>query len=211
MPIEDWIQRCTVARFLYDWQTLAAGILAVFAAVGTIRATIRSADREIAASQAQTAVAQKQIDTAAMERVLAEADEATAIFAAAHARLQSSMEAYRARRRFSKSVFSELRAACVSYGGHMTREFLDLESEIDGFASQTGSEQLFTSGQYELVGLHAGLQDQLDRIVVRATHLIEEAAAQMKEATTMIAETDPGPPTGTPTSEEVAGTPPKSS
>jgi hypothetical protein len=62
MPMEDWIQHCVVARFLYDWQTLVAGALAVLAAVGTIWATIKSADREIAASQAQTALAQKQIE-----------------------------------------------------------------------------------------------------------------------------------------------------
>ena len=28
MPIEDWIQHSKAAQFLYDWQTLAAGILA---------------------------------------------------------------------------------------------------------------------------------------------------------------------------------------
>ena len=32
MPIEDWIQRCVVARFLYDWQTFLAGVLALLAA-----------------------------------------------------------------------------------------------------------------------------------------------------------------------------------
>ena len=59
MPLEDWIQHSKVNQFLYDWQTLIAGILAVFAAVGTIWTTVRSAGREIAASQAQTAAAQK--------------------------------------------------------------------------------------------------------------------------------------------------------
>src|SRR5271165_5857838 len=94
MPMEVWIGHSRVDQFLYDRQTLIAGVLAVLAALGTIRATIRSADREIAASQAQTAVAQKQIETnldlarmraaneeraframleAAMTRVLAEA------------------------------------------------------------------------------------------------------------------------------------------
>ena len=64
MPIEDWIQHWKVARFLYDWQTLIAGALAVLAAGGgTIWATIKSASREIAASQPQTGVAQKQIET----------------------------------------------------------------------------------------------------------------------------------------------------
>jgi hypothetical protein len=77
MPLENWIQHCKVAQFLYDWQTLIAGILAVLAAVGTIRATISSANREIEASQAQTAVAQKQIETTVRlerERVSSEVD-----------------------------------------------------------------------------------------------------------------------------------------
>jgi hypothetical protein len=32
MAMEDWIQHSTVARFLYDWQTLIAGVLALLAA-----------------------------------------------------------------------------------------------------------------------------------------------------------------------------------
>ena len=63
MPLENWIQHCKVAEFLYDWQTFIAGTFAVLAAAGTIWATIRAANREIEASQTQTAVAQKQIDT----------------------------------------------------------------------------------------------------------------------------------------------------
>jgi hypothetical protein len=57
-----------MAQFLYDWQTLIAGVLAVLAAAGIIWATIKSANREIAASQAQTAVAQKQIETCSYAR-----------------------------------------------------------------------------------------------------------------------------------------------
>jgi hypothetical protein len=45
MPMEDWIQHWMVARFLYDWQTLIAGVLAVLAALGTIWATIKSAEK----------------------------------------------------------------------------------------------------------------------------------------------------------------------
>jgi hypothetical protein len=57
MPIEGWIEHWKLAQFLYDWQTLIAGVLAVLAAWGTIRATVESANREIKASQEQTAVA----------------------------------------------------------------------------------------------------------------------------------------------------------
>ena len=53
MPLEDWIQHCKVAQFFYDWQTIIAGALALLAAWLTVRATKRSTDREIEASQAQ--------------------------------------------------------------------------------------------------------------------------------------------------------------
>ena len=77
MPIEGWIQHSIVAQVFYDWQTLIAGVLAVLAAWRTIRATVESANREVAASQAQTAVAQKQIETTVrleQERVASEVD-----------------------------------------------------------------------------------------------------------------------------------------
>jgi hypothetical protein len=44
-------------------------------------------------------------------------------------------EAYFARTRFSKKAFAELRGACVNQGGRMTEQFLELEDEIDSFAS----------------------------------------------------------------------------
>ena len=63
MSIEGWIQRWKLAQVFYDWQTLIAGVLAVLAAWRTIRATTELANREVKASQDQTAVAQKQIET----------------------------------------------------------------------------------------------------------------------------------------------------
>jgi hypothetical protein len=84
---------------LYYYQTLITGVIAIFAALGTVLATIWSARREIAASKEQTVVAQ-QIATAirlqrrrvatesiafhamvdaAMDRVLTEAMEAEKI------------------------------------------------------------------------------------------------------------------------------------
>jgi hypothetical protein len=53
MPLEDWIQHCKVAQFFYDWQTIIAGALALLAAGLTVRATKRSTDGEIEASQAR--------------------------------------------------------------------------------------------------------------------------------------------------------------
>jgi hypothetical protein len=67
----------TLLDLVDHWQTLFAGVLAVLAAWRTIRATVESADREVKASQAQTAVAQKQIETTVrleQERVASELD-----------------------------------------------------------------------------------------------------------------------------------------
>ena len=227
-----------VALDLLDhWQTLIAGILAVLAAVGTIWATIRSAGREIAASQAQTAVAQKQIETtlrlerrraasegyafhamfnAAMSRVLTEAAEANDIFTPHNqvAGATVSKQAYDARTHFTKTGFDELRAACVRYGGLTTAEFLELESKIDDFASHYTESQGTNALQQAAIvrsGLHADFQDHLDVIKAIATHIRDEAAAGMKRANAVIAETEAESPNLTLTSEEVAGTPPKSS
>jgi hypothetical protein len=205
MPMEDWIQHWKAARFLYDWQTLIAGALAVLAALRTIRATVRSADREIKASQEQTAVAQKQIETtirlerrraasegyafhamleAAMGRVLAEATEAESIFASANQQSVSSTTAYEARQSLTKSAFDELRSACVEHGGNLTAKFLDLEGEIDKFKQ-------WEARQNEVrKGLHAGFQQQLDLIEAKAKTLRREAGAEMERATIVIAETE---------------------
>jgi hypothetical protein len=97
MPLESWVQHSRHDMFLYDWQTLIAGVLAIVAAVGTIWATIRSANREIAASQAQIAATRRleqqrvaretfafsAMLEAAMGRVIAEAGEAREIFSKA--------------------------------------------------------------------------------------------------------------------------------
>jgi hypothetical protein len=67
----------TLLDLVDHWQTLIAGVLAVLAAWRTIRATVESANREVKASQEQTAVAQKQIETAVRlerERVASEVD-----------------------------------------------------------------------------------------------------------------------------------------
>ncbi len=61
MPSE-WHPAWLVLQMLGYWQTLIAGLLAVGAAVFTIRATVRSADREIEAANRQIRTAQRQID-----------------------------------------------------------------------------------------------------------------------------------------------------
>jgi hypothetical protein len=152
----------TLLDLVDHWQTLVAGVLAVLAAWRTIRATTKSADREVKASQEQTAVAQKQIETtidlarrrdeneydafrlmleAAMTRVLFEVEWArtasTEPFAPTTAKV--SVEAYTVRQCITKGGFAELRGACVRQGGPLTDEFLYLECEIDSFASQWAS------------------------------------------------------------------------
>lgn len=51
MPLESWIQHSRVNEFLYDWQTVIAGVLALVAAFGTIWMTRRIANRQIKASR----------------------------------------------------------------------------------------------------------------------------------------------------------------
>ena len=172
--------------FFDHWQTLIGGGLAFLAGVGTVVATMiiayfqikasrTQADKMVAAATKQTAVAQKQIETAlrldgrraarerfafqamfeaAMGRVIAEAKEAREIFSKAQPDGQTghpaeyseafdkfaertSVGARYARENFTKHAFSELRGACLRYGGLMTAEFLELESLIDKFASAT--------------------------------------------------------------------------
>jgi hypothetical protein len=180
------IHRWNLPQFLYNWQTLIAGVLAVLAAWRTIRATTKSADREVKASQEQTAVAQKQIETtvrlerervlseasafhamleAAMTRVLDEAAWAKETYPDVLAQLQGlSHQAFVVRQCITKGAFAELRAACVRQGGPLTGEFLDLEREIDSFTAK-----------YKDLQRHAGLREQLALIETKADALREKA------------------------------------
>ncbi len=51
MPLENWIRHSRVDQFLYDWQTVIAGVLAFVAGFGTVVATMIIARRQIAASR----------------------------------------------------------------------------------------------------------------------------------------------------------------
>jgi hypothetical protein len=198
-PPWQW-QFTTWLGLLDHWQTLAAGVLALLAAWFTIRATKRSADREIAASQAQTAVAQKQIDTtvrleqmreaneasaframleAAMTRVLAEAAWARRTYPKTFTQTTEvvSIEAGTVRQCITKGAFAELRAACLRQGSPLTGEFLDLEGEIDSFASQVGTYAFSAAAAIPVrKGIHAGLGAQLTLIETMATELRQKAA-----------------------------------
>jgi len=198
MPLEDWAQHWAIAKFLYDWQTLIAGLLAVLAAWRTIRATTKSADREVAASQAQTAVAQRQIETtidlaqkraeaeydafrimleAAMTRVLAEAAWAKKTYPNLLTQTTgASVGAHTLRNSITKGAFAELRGACVRLGSPLTGEFLYLEGEIDNFALQYEDRTTTTDSVIIRMGKHAGLGEQLKLIEAKATELRDKAA-----------------------------------
>jgi hypothetical protein len=157
LPLETWIQHSRHDQFLYDWQTLIAGVLAIVAAAVTIWATIRSANREVD-------VAQEQIETtlrlerersareasafhamleAAMARVLAEAAWARKTYPGVLAQTTGgSTDAFTFRQYITKGAFAELRASCVTQGNPLTGDFLDLEREIDSFAKQWKTEMV---------------------------------------------------------------------
>lgn len=73
-----------------------------------------------------------------------------------------------------------MRAACVRQGGPLTGDFLDLEREIDSFASQGGTYAFSAAAPMPVrKGQHAGLDEQLASIEKAATALREKAAARI--------------------------------
>jgi hypothetical protein len=87
-----------------------------------------------------------------------------------------SVDALAVRQCITKGAFAELRAACVKRGGPLTAQFLDLEREIDSFASQSGDYPTPTVNVLVRKGTHAGLGDQLNLIEAKATALRMKAA-----------------------------------
>jgi hypothetical protein len=201
MSIEGWIQRWKVAQVFYDWQTLIAGVLALLAGFGTVAATMIIARRQIAASRDEAgkviAATRAQTETTVrleQDRVAGEALAFCVVLEAAMARVLA--EAARARRTYlpiltqtaglsldglvvrqciSKGAFAELRAACVRQGGDLTGEFLDLEREIDSFASQYEDRPTVTQDVTIRMGKLAGLDEQLASIERKANALREKA------------------------------------
>jgi hypothetical protein len=54
MPLEDWVRHSRHDMFLYDWQTLIAGVLALLAGFGTVWMTRHIANKQIAETRKQT-------------------------------------------------------------------------------------------------------------------------------------------------------------
>jgi hypothetical protein len=162
-----------------------------------IAASREEADRVIAATRAQTEATFKQTEATVRLEDLRNASEAEAfriMLEAAMARVLA--EAARARRTYlpiltqtaglsldglvvrhciTKGAFAELRAACVRRGGDLTGEFLDLEREIDSFASQYEDRPTVTQGVTIRMGKLAGLDEQLASIERKADALREKA------------------------------------
>jgi hypothetical protein len=205
MPLESWIQHSRVNEFLYDWQTVIAGVLALAAGILTVVVTMIIANKQItasrkeaakviAATRAQTAVAQKQIDTTVRLERMRDASEIEAFRAMLQAAMTrvipeaawarktypqlmtpqtagASPDALVVRHCITKGAFVELRAACVRRGGFLTRELLDLEREIDSFALQCEDRPATSLSVTVRMGAHVGLGEQLALIEKKASEL----------------------------------------
>jgi len=180
----------TTALDLFDhWQTVIAGVLAFVAGFGTVAVTMIIARRQIAASREDAdrviAATREQTETtvrlertrvltedgafhamleAAMARVLAEADLAKKTYPQGLA-TGAFDENVLVRQCITKGAFAELRAACITQGGPLTSDFLDLERMIDRFASSSQP--------------HAALSEQLALIEANATKLRQKAAERI--------------------------------
>ena len=188
-------------NFFRDQGSIIAGLVALIAALLTIRAIRKSADREIAAAQEQTKVAQDQIATSLRIEYRRNAREAWASYVtleaatgvvlddvkAAREMLPNpgqnavSQDAYQARQRIRKSSFPDLRNACLKLGGQLTEPFLRLENDIDDFAAKWQI-ALAPNGLTFRTGWHFGFNEQLERIEIQARALHQAAGDARKKS-----------------------------
>jgi hypothetical protein len=169
-----------------------------------MKATTDAANRQITAAQEQTAAAQRQ--TAVMREI--ERRRIASGGYAFHAMLEAAMgaiiedvaaarkvpvpnpqtshsaPAYAIRQRVKRVGFAELRSALVRFGGPLTAQFLQLDTEIEVFAGQWMPQSHSGPGGTVVpvppLGVNAGLQEQLDRIEQQAIALRYEADRGMK-------------------------------
>jgi hypothetical protein len=192
-----------VKQFIDHWQTLIAGLLALVAGAGAVWATIKSASRQVAAAQRQTKAAQRQTAVAreierrriaregyafhamleaAMGAVIEDVEAARNLPPPGPSGAPStySVQAYAARQRVKRTGFTELRSAFVHFGGPLTTQFLQLDNEIEVFSEQVMTSFNSATGAQTLLGVNAGLSEQLDHIGQQAIGLRGEAATGMK-------------------------------
>jgi hypothetical protein len=74
MPLEDWVRHSRHDMFLYDWQTLITGVLALLAGIGTVWMTRHIVNKQIKATV-------KQIETTVRLERLRRANEDFAFYA----------------------------------------------------------------------------------------------------------------------------------
>jgi hypothetical protein len=183
-----------VLALLAGFGTVAATMIIARRQIASSR---EEADRVIAATRAQTEATFKQTEAtvrledlrnaseaeafcvmleAAMARVLAEAARARSTYLPILTQTAgSSLDGLVVRRCITKGAFAELRAACVRRGGDLTGEFLDLEREIDSFASQYEDRPTVTQSVTIRMGKLDGLDEQLASIERKAAALREKA------------------------------------
>lgn len=186
------------------WQTLIAGLLALSAAVGTIWATIVSANREVKAARTQTDAAQGQITAMILLERRRRARETLAFMSAVEAAMNSikddaraareiasegaygmhSSPAYRAGQAIKKTAFPYLFEASLRLGGDMTTALLQLDKDIDDFAAKWAS--IGSNGTSK--GANDGLLDGLDRIEAKAELLRRAAGVGKKQCRNLLVE-----------------------
>jgi hypothetical protein len=204
----------TLAHFvhlLFRWQTLITGLLALFAAaltvIGAISAAREQVDGAKTAADRQVAAANRQVQAmlhvesrriaresyaffamlnAAMDVVVADAGEALRLFGGAST-TQPSLAAYDARQRVTKAGFEDIRRELVRFGGPLTKPFLLLEIEIDGFRSKVST--VPTAGNPQNIGWPEGFSDQVGRIEQEATQLRYESTVELDRCFKVLTET----------------------
>ena len=217
-----WPADLTWYKLLTDWGSLIGGVFALFAGAALyiggrqqVGATMKAADKEIAATkeaivaaQEQTKVAQEQIGVtlrlerrriaqgtyaflstleAAMGTVLEDIEAARKLFGDEAQQGFSGM-AYSARQRIKKTAFEDLRRACLRLGGQLTAPFVRLDNKIDVFAGKWHTQPGTVGGEIPR-GANTGLLDELDDIKEEAASLRSEAVDGMKACTAVLAET----------------------
>jgi hypothetical protein len=195
-------------QFVDHWQTLITGIFALIAAFGTIWATKSAAKREISTAQEQLKVTRYQIEVMLRLERRRLARETYAFLATLMAATKSviddvqaaqtlidtdinfaSITAYAARTKtIKKTAFSDIRSACLRFGGQLTEPFLRLEKEIDILAEQVTHAQSMEGG-FIMQGETRGLKEELERIRLQAKCLYDEAASGMQRCNKVLEET----------------------
>jgi hypothetical protein len=183
-------------QFVYDWQTLGAGLLALAAGVGTIAVTRVAARGQIKVTRDQIVQSQNierrriaretyafaETLRASMELVVEQAKDARSLVP----NLVDSPQVYDARQRIKKTGFGDLRTSFIRLGGELTEPFLRLDAEIDHFASQWFTRSGTTTDTVRFGKQHR-FEESLERIV-KLANALAEAAVRERERNKQILE-----------------------